>query len=45
MGWMQLLVFLFAFFSIFETKGLVLKQVDELFEKIPYACKPQNFVP
>ncbi|RKP30965.1 hypothetical protein METBISCDRAFT_22860 [Metschnikowia bicuspidata] len=44
-GGCNFLCFLFAFVSIFETKGLVLEQVDELFEKIPYAWKPQNFVP
>lgn len=30
---------------IYETKGLSLEQVDELYEKVPVAWKSKGFVP
>lgn len=33
------------YFFIYETKGLSLEQVDELYEKFPKAWNSKNFVP
>lgn len=33
------------YFFIYETKGLSLEQVDELYAKIPHAWKSPGFVP
>lgn len=35
----------FVYFCIYETKGLSLEQVDELYAKIPHAWKSAGFVP
>lgn len=35
----------FVYFCIYETKGLSLEQVDELYAKCPQAWKSKNFVP
>ncbi|KAK5072994.1 Plasma membrane low glucose sensor [Lithohypha guttulata] len=35
----------FVYFCIYETKGLSLEQVDELYAKIPQAWKSNGFVP
>ncbi|OBA19165.1 general substrate transporter [Metschnikowia bicuspidata var. bicuspidata NRRL YB-4993] len=37
--------FFFAYFMIYETKGLSLEQVDELYEKVPSARKSMYFNP
>lgn len=36
---------LFVYFCIYETKGLSLEQVDELYAKIPHAWQSTGFVP
>lgn len=33
------------YFFIYETKGLSLEQVDELYAKVPHAWKSPGFVP
>lgn len=35
----------FVYFFIFETKGLSLEQVDELYAKVPHAWQSNGFVP
>jgi MFS transporter, SP family, sugar:H+ symporter len=35
----------FVFFCIYETKGLSLEQVDELYAKVSLAWQSKNFVP
>lgn len=35
----------FVYFMIYETKGLTLEEVDELYARITQARKSQNFVP
>ncbi|KAK9321892.1 general substrate transporter [Lipomyces orientalis] len=35
----------FVYFLIYETKGLTLEQVDELYEKVPKAWQSPSFVP
>lgn len=35
----------FVYFCIYETKGLTLEQVDELYSKVPVAWKSTGFVP
>lgn len=35
----------FVYFFIYETKGLSLEQVDELYAKIPHAWQSSGFVP
>jgi len=35
----------FIYFMIYETKGLALEQVDELYAKVPHAWKSKGFVP
>lgn len=35
----------FVYFCIYETKGLSLEQVDELYAKIPRAQDSKNFTP
>lgn len=35
----------FVYFFIYETKGLSLEQVDELYAKVPSARKSTGFVP
>jgi MFS transporter, SP family, sugar:H+ symporter len=35
----------FVYFFIYETKGLTLEQVDEMYEKINKAYKSKHFVP
>lgn len=35
----------FVYFCIYETKGLSLEQVDELYAKIPHAWQSRSFVP
>lgn len=37
--------FFFAWALIYETKGLSLEQVDELYEVVPQAWKCRGFVP
>lgn len=44
-GSCNLLCFFFAWYSIYETKGLALEQVDELYEKVPNAWKSAGFIP
>lgn len=36
---------IFTYFMVYETKGLTLEQVDELYEKVPVAWKSNNFKP
>ncbi|GEQ67221.1 hypothetical protein JCM33374_g885 [Metschnikowia sp. JCM 33374] len=36
---------IFAYFMIYETKGLSLEQVDELYERVPSARKSPGFIP
>ncbi|EGP87271.1 unnamed protein product [Zymoseptoria tritici ST99CH_1A5] len=36
---------IFVYFMIYETKGLALEQVDELYAKVPHAWKSAGFVP
>jgi sugar porter (SP) family MFS transporter len=36
---------LFVYFCIFETKGLTLEQVDEMYEHVQHAWKSSTFVP
>jgi len=36
---------IFVYFCIYETKGLSLEQVDELYAKVPHAWKSTGFVP
>lgn len=35
----------FVYFCIYETKGLSLEEVDELFEKVPHAWQSKGFIP
>lgn len=35
----------FIYFFIYETKGLSLEEVDELYEKVPHAWQSKGFVP
>ena len=35
----------FVYFCIYETKGLSLEQVDELYSKVPHAKDSKGFVP
>lgn len=44
-GGCNFLCFLFAFLTIYETKGLSLEQVDELYENVGKAWKSKSFVP
>lgn len=44
-GGCNVLCFIFAWTLIYETKGLSLELVDELYEEIPYAWKSKSFVP
>lgn len=44
-GGCNFLCFLFAWYSIYETKGLSLEEVDELYEKVDKAWKSPGFVP
>ncbi|SCU89582.1 LAFA_0E19284g1_1 [Lachancea sp. 'fantastica'] len=44
-GGCTFLCFLFVYFFIYETKGLTLEQIDELFETCPSARHSKNFVP
>ncbi|PVH16405.1 uncharacterized protein CXQ87_004696 [Candidozyma duobushaemuli] len=44
-GGCNFLCFFFAWYSIYETKGLSLEQIDELYEKVPHAWRSQGFVP
>lgn len=44
-GGCNLLCFLFAFLNIYETKGLSLEQVDELYEQVGKAWQSKSFVP
>lgn len=44
-GGCNFLCFLFAFMTIYETKGLSLEQVDELYENVSQAWKSKSFVP
>jgi hypothetical protein len=39
------LCIIFVWFFIYETKGLSLEQVDELYEKVAHAWQSQGFVP
>ncbi|SCU92310.1 LANO_0E00320g1_1 [Lachancea nothofagi CBS 11611] len=39
------LCFLFVYFCVYETKGLTLEQIDELFDTCPSARKSKYFVP
>ena len=36
---------IFVYFCIFETKGLTLEQVDELYERVDHAWQSAGFVP
>lgn len=36
---------LFVYFFVYETKGMTLEQVDELYEAVGSASKSTNFVP
>lgn len=44
-GGCNCLCFVYAWFLIYETKGLSLEQVDELYENVPHAWKSASFVP
>ncbi|KAK6199609.1 glucose transporter/sensor [Scheffersomyces amazonensis] len=44
-GGCNVLGFLFAYCMVYETKGLTLEQVDEMYEKVPYAWKSGSFIP
>ncbi|CAR25434.1 sugar porter family MFS transporter [Lachancea thermotolerans CBS 6340] len=44
-GGCTFLCFLFVYFFIYETKGLTLEQIDELFETCPSARYSKSFVP
>lgn len=35
----------FVYFFVYETKGLSLEQVDELYAKVPHAWQSAGFVP
>ncbi len=35
----------FVYFMIYETKGLTLEEVDELYETVAHAWQSQNFTP
>lgn len=37
--------FFFVWALIYETKGLSLEQVDEMYAKVPHAWKSEGFVP
>ncbi|ODQ66031.1 general substrate transporter [Nadsonia fulvescens var. elongata DSM 6958] len=44
-GSCNFLCIIFVYFFIYETKGLTLEQVDELYENCPTAHSSRNFVP
>jgi sugar porter (SP) family MFS transporter len=44
-GGCNFLCFFFAFFMVYETKGLTLEQVDEMYEEVPNAWSSKPFVP
>lgn len=44
-GGCNFLCFLYAWYFVYETKGLSLEQVDELYEKVPNAWHSRSFVP
>lgn len=44
-GGCNFLCFLFAFCFVYETKGLTLEQVDELYDTVPNAWNSRNFIP
>lgn len=44
-GGCNFLCFFFAWSMVYETKGLSLEQVDEMYEKIPSAWKSKSFIP
>lgn len=44
-GGCNFLCFFFTYFFVFETKGLTLEQVDEMYEKVPRAWNSGSFVP
>lgn len=44
-GGFCILCTVFVYFFIYETKGLSLEQVDELYAKIPHAWQSVGFVP
>lgn len=44
-GGCNFLCFFFAWYSIYETKGFSLEQIDELYENVKYAWKSPGYVP
>lgn len=44
-GGCNFLCFFFAYYFVYETKGLTLEQVDELYESVDNAWQSKNFVP
>ncbi|SCV02130.1 LAMI_0G16160g1_1 [Lachancea mirantina] len=44
-GGCTFLCMIFVYFCVYETKGLTLEQIDELFETVPSARKSKGFVP
>ncbi|CDR46208.1 CYFA0S22e01266g1_1 [Cyberlindnera fabianii] len=44
-GGCNFLCFFFAWAFVYETKGLTLEQVDELYDVVPHAWKSRGFVP
>ncbi len=44
-GGCNFLCFFFAYFFVYETKGLSLESVDELYDTVPSAWKSRGFVP
>ncbi|SCU79392.1 LADA_0B00342g1_1 [Lachancea dasiensis] len=44
-GGCTFLCFLFVYFYVYETKGLTLEQIDELYDTCPNAMFSKNFVP
>ena len=44
-GGCTFLCFLFVYFFIYETKGLTLEQIDQLFETCPSARQSKGFIP
>lgn len=44
-GGFNFLCCLFTYFLVYETKGLTLEEVDELYLKVPHAWKSPGFVP